>query len=129
LPVSEECTNCWAPKWLKSHTWPTETVHTGVIKLDKCGRPGFTGNLTALRDGDPMWDWPLTWPGVVNPALGLGKPSLIFVVLEGDLFVRGRPKEDIDRVCRTIAASEHIGLPVTKYTAEMAAFAALLIST
>ena len=126
LPPSEECANCWAPKWLKSHTWKTETVHTGVIKVDKRGRPGWTGNLTALRDGDPVWNWPLTWPGVENPALGPGKPSLIFVVMEGDLFVKGRPKEDIDRVCRTIAASQHIGLLVTKYTAEMAAYFASL---
>ena len=54
------------------------------------------------------------------------KPSLIFVVVEGDLFVKERPKEHIDRVCRTIAASQHIGLLVTKYTAEMAAYFAAL---
>ena len=54
---------------------------------DVRGRPQWSGNLTALQDGDPLWNWPLTWPGVVNPALGPGKPNLIFVVLEGDLFV------------------------------------------
>jgi protein gp37 len=119
-PNSPGCNNCWVPKWLNSHTWKTETVHTGVTKLNKRGRRVWTGILTALQDGDRMWNWPLTFPGVVNPALGPGKPNLIFVVLEGDLFVEGRPKEDIDQVCVTIAASRHIGLLCTKYTRQMA---------
>ena len=120
LPVSEECANCWVKKWLKSHKWPTETVHTRATREDKNGLMVFTGDLTAVRDGDPLWNWPLPWPGVVNPALGPGKPSLIFVVMEGDLFASGRPNEDIDRVCRTIAASQHTGILCTKYTKEMA---------
>jgi protein gp37 len=82
--------------------------------------------LTALVDGDPMWNWPLTFPGVVNPALGPGKPNLIFVVMEGDLFVEGRPKEDINQVCATIAFSRHIGLLCTKYTQQMANYFASL---
>ena len=60
--------------------------------------------------------------GVVNPALGPGKPNLIFAVVDGDLFVEGRPPEDINQVCRTLAASKHIGLLCTKYTQQMAAF-------
>ena len=125
LPISTGCKNCWVPKWLKSHTWKTETVHTGVIKFVR-GRPVWNGNLTAYEDGDHVWNWPLTWPGVVNPALGPGEPNLIFVVLEGDLFVTGRPKEDIDKVCMTIAASQHIGILCTKYTKEMAAYLSAL---
>jgi protein gp37 len=120
LPISVGCTNCWVPKWLRSHTWKTETVHTGVTRVNKHGHPVWSGNLTALRDGDPVWNWPLNFPGVVNPALGPGKPNLIFVVLEGDLFVEGRPKADINRVCATVAASRHIGLLCTKYTRQMA---------
>jgi hypothetical protein len=91
---SPGCAHCWVPKWLKSHTWKTETVHTGVTKANACGRRKWTGDLTALRDGDPMWTLPLTHPGVANPALGPRKPNLIFTVLEGDLFVEGRAKED-----------------------------------
>jgi protein gp37 len=125
VPISRGCANCWVPKWLKSHTWKTETVHTNVIKYVR-GRPVWNGNLTAYEDGDHVWNWPLTWPGVVNPALGPGEPNLIFVVLEGDLFVTGRPKEDIDKVCMTIAASQHIGILCTKYTKEMAAYLSAL---
>jgi protein gp37 len=95
-------------------------VHTGVTKANASGRRKWTGDLTALRDGDPIWTLPLTHPGVANPALGPRKPNLIFTVLEGDLFVEGRPKEDIDRVCLTITVSRHIGLLCTKYTREMA---------
>jgi protein gp37 len=73
-----------------------------------------------------MWNWPLTFPGVVNPALGPDKPNLIFAVVDGDLFVEGRPKEDINQVCATIAASKHIGLLCTKYTRQTADYFALL---
>jgi hypothetical protein len=62
----------------------------------------------------------------VNPALGPGKPNLIFVVLEGALFVEGRPKKDIDQVCGTIAASRHIGILCSKYTSQMAAYCVAL---
>ena len=61
-------------------------------------------------------------PGVENPALGPGKANLIFAVIDGDLFVAGRPEADINRVCATLAASKHIGLLCSKYTQEMVAF-------
>jgi protein gp37 len=66
-----------------------------------------------------MWNFPLTFPGVENPALGPGKPNLIFAVVDGDLFYDVRPLEDINRVCRTLVASKHIGLLCTKYTRQM----------
>jgi protein gp37 len=109
-----------------SHTWQTETVYTGAIEEAVDGSVRWTGVLTALRDGDPMWNFPLTFPGVVNPALGSGKPNLIFAVVDGDLFVEGRPKEDVDRVCRTLVASRHLGLLCTKYIRQMADYFASL---
>jgi protein gp37 len=66
-----------------------------------------------------MWNFPLTFPGVENPALGPGKPNLIFAVVDGDLFLEGRPHGDINRVCRTLVASEHLGLLCSKYTRQM----------
>jgi protein gp37 len=119
-PVSDGCRECWSLPWLKCHTWQTETVYTGAIKKAVDGSVRWTGDLTALRDGDPMWNFPLTFPGVENPALGSGKPNLIFAVVDGDLFVEGRPKKDINQVCATLAASKHIGLLCTKYTRQMA---------
>jgi protein gp37 len=127
VPISPGCENCWVPKWLKSHTWKTATVHTGVTAEDKKKeRRVWTRILTALDYGDPVWNLPRTHPGVVNPALGRGKPNLIFVVLEGDLFVEGRPKEDIDQVFLTIADSKNIGLLCTKYTRQMVDYLAAL---
>jgi protein gp37 len=119
IPVSEGCRDCWSLAWLKCHTWKKPTVYTGAIREAVDGSIRWTGNLTALRAGDKYWDLPHTHPGVVNPALGDGKPNLIFTVVEGDLFVTGRPKEDIDRVCGTLAASEHIGQLCTKYTSQI----------
>jgi len=127
-PVSDGCRDCWSLPWLKCHTWPTATVYTGAIEEAVDGSLRWTGKLTALRDGDPVWNLPLTHPGVVNPALGPGKPNLIFAVVDGDLFVAGRPPEDITQVCRTLAASKHIGLLCTKYTRQMADYFASLDS-
>ena len=97
----------------------------------KCvrGRPVWNGEINTAPRGHHLWNWPLTWPGVEIPALGQGQPSLIFVVVKGDLFYTKRVKEDlasINRVCGTIAASKHIGLLVTKYTEEMATYFAAL---
>jgi hypothetical protein len=104
VPISPGCKNCWPMKWLNSHTWETEVVYDGAVTEEaKDGRRKWTRILTALREGDEMWDRPLTFPGAENPALGPGKPNLISVVYQGDLFVEGRPKKNIDRVCATIA--------------------------
>jgi protein gp37 len=124
LPVSEGCRFCFAPRYLHSHTWKSETVHDGVTEV-RHGRRVWTGKINVARDGK-TWTWPLTWPGVDNPALGPGQPSLIFVVVLGDLFYRARPTEHINRVCATIAASPHLGLLCSKYTPEMAAYFATL---
>src|SRR5262249_35814014 len=102
--VSPGCTQCWSLPWLKSHTWTVPTVYTGAIEKAIDGNIRWTGDPTALRVGDPMWNFPLTFPGVVNPALGPGKPNLIFGAVDGDLFLDGRPPEDINRVCRTLVA-------------------------
>jgi protein gp37 len=126
--VSDGCKYCWSLPWLQSHTWTVPTVYTGAIKEAADGSMQWTGDPTALRYGDPVWNFPRTFPGVVNPALGPGKPNLLFTVVDGDLFLEGRPKEDIDRICRTLAASKHIGLLCSKYTSQMAAFFAALDS-
>jgi protein gp37 len=126
--VSDGCRYCWSLPWLKSHTWTVETVYFGAIEKMADESLRWTGNSTALRVGDPRWDFPITdfRDGVVNPALGPGKPSLIFAVVDGDLFLEGRPLEDINRVCRTLVASKHLGLLCTKYTRQMVDYFALL---
>ena len=127
-PVSDGCRYCPEPMWLHSHTHKGETVDDGVTKKVR-GRPVWNREINTAPRGHHLWNWPLTWPGVEIPALGQGQPSLIFVVVKGDLFYTKRVKEDlasINRVCGTIAASKHIGLLVTKYTEEMATYFAAL---
>jgi protein gp37 len=96
-------------------------VHDGVT-IAKGRRRIFNGKLTAAPVGHPLWTWPLRWPGAKYPKLGPGKPSLIFVGDMSDLFHEDRPKEIIDRVCATLALSDHIGLLLTKRTGRMAAY-------
>jgi protein gp37 len=79
----------------------------------------FNGKSTAAPDWHLQWTWPLTWPGAKHPKLGSGKPSLIFVGDMSDLFHEDRPKEIIDRICATMAQSDHIGLLLTKRAMRM----------
>jgi protein gp37 len=121
-PVSPGCALCYAAQLAGTYSWPQqETVHTGVTRT-KGRRRIFNGKLTALHPGDELWTWPLKWPGAKHPALGPGQPSLIFVGDMSDLFHENRPTPVIDRVVATIAASEHIGLLVTKRTKRMAEY-------
>jgi protein gp37 len=122
---SPGCGNCFAPAWIASHTHPSGDVHHGVIKRVK-GRPVFNDKLTVLRNGHHLWTFPLDYSGAKHPKHGPGKPSLIFVVGLGDLFHEKRHVAHINRVCATLAMSNHIGLLLTKRTRRMAEhFAAL----
>ena len=114
--LTDECTNCFQPYWRKSHTHKVETVHTGVIAINDEGLPFWTGKLKTLRNGHHEWNFPLVYPGAEHPKLGPGKPSLILVACQGDLFMKRRSPKIIDRVVETIALSPHIGLFLSKYT-------------
>jgi protein gp37 len=122
--VSPGCTNCYAAQVAGTKTWPypgAAGVHNGVT-LARGRRRIFNGKLTVAPAGHPLWVWPLRWPGAPSPKLGPNKPSLIFVGDMSDLFHNRRPNEIIDRVCATIATSDHIGLLLTKRTARMAKY-------
>jgi protein gp37 len=121
--VSPGCANCYAAQVAGTKTWPfpgSAEVHTGVT-VQRGKRRIFIDKLTAAPEGHPMWTWPLRWPGAKHLRLGPG-PSLIFVGDMSDLFHEKRPNEIIGRVCATIAASEHIGLLLTKRTQRMAEY-------
>ena len=123
LAVSPGCTNCYAAQVAGTKTWPyarSAGVHNGVTVV-KGKRRIFNGKVTAAPEFHKSWAWPLTWSGARHPKLGPGAPSLIFVGDMADLFYK-RPTEIIDRVCATIAASEHIGLLCTKRTPRMAEY-------
>jgi protein gp37 len=92
------------------------------VTVVKGKRRIFNGKITAASDWHQQWSLPLTWPRAKHPKLGPGKPSLIFVGDMADLYIEGRPKAIINRVCATIAQSDHIGLLLTKRTARMAEY-------
>jgi protein gp37 len=126
-PKSPGCTNCYAAKLAVAyaqygHSRPDiRALHPGIA--DKVhGKAVFNGKLSTTRRGHELWTWPLRWRGADHPLLGDGMPSLIWAVGVGDLFVGGRSINDINRVCAVLALSDHIGLLLTKYTAQMAAF-------
>jgi protein gp37 len=88
-------------------------LYDGIVDLIADGYV-FNGKMTALEPGHKGWTLPLEWPGAQRPLLGPGKPSLIFVVSMGDLFLEGRPDALIDRTLSTIAAGPHVGLVLSK---------------
>src|SRR5215472_14760940 len=123
LAISPGCTNCYAAQVAGTKTSPyarAAGVHNGVTVV-KGTRRIFNGKVTAAPAFHTSWSWPLTWSGAPYPKLGPGAPSLIFVGDMADLFYK-RPEEIIARVCATIAASEHIGLLLTKRTRRMAEY-------
>ncbi len=122
--ASPGCALCYAAQEAGTKTWPfagSARVHDGVT-IVKGKRRIFNGKLTVAPEGHRLWAWPLRWRGAKHPKLGPGQPSLIFVGDMSDLFHEGRDAEIIDRVCATIAMSDHIGLLLTKRTRRMAEY-------
>lgn len=118
-PVSPGCLNCYAAR--AAATLQTETdipLYRGVTnRVDV--RYVFNDKLTVLTPGHKLWTSPLKWPGAARPVMGRGRPSLIFVSDMADLFHEDRPTAIITRALATIAASDHIGLLLTKRPSRM----------
>jgi protein gp37 len=126
FPISKACKNCYAPRKIAIYQrgWGVPTVHDGVIEI-KNGRPVFNGNITVASDEHRLWDFPLKWKGAKNPKLGVGRPSLMFICSESDLFYR-RPAAHIRRVLAIAAASRHIGQVLTRRSRRMMEFVTAL---
>src|SRR5262245_57277440 len=101
MPVSPGCKNCFAPAWIgRLHGSQDVALYRGITKVVN-GKHVFTGKVKALPRRHRSWVWPLRWPGAKHPVMGAGKPSLIFVVVLGDLFFERRPTPIIDKVVAT----------------------------
>jgi protein gp37 len=118
--VGEPCRHCWAPRragtLLASHD---AANYRGLTKRTSDGRYVWNGKVRALPPGDPLWTFPLTYPGAEHPKLGDGMPSLMTINLMGDTFFEGHPDALIDRGLSTVAASKQIGLQLTRRTQRM----------
>lgn len=120
--VSPGCLNCYAAR--AAATLQTETnipLYLGTTDLVN-GRYVFNNKLTVLTPGHDLWISPLDWPGAQHPVLGRGQPSLIFMSDMADLFHEDRPIAIINRAVATVAASDHIGLLLTKRPQRMLEF-------
>jgi protein gp37 len=120
--VSPGCENCFSARDVATLQTATNIPHYLGITDQINGRYRFNGMLKKRAPGHHDWIWPLSWRGAERPVLGPNGPSLIFVVVNGDLFHEDRPTAIINRVVATIAQSEHIGLLVTKRAHVMANF-------
>ena len=120
-PVSAGCRRCYAARWAGSVLHVRTPLYEGTTASVR-GRAAFNGSLRVLPAGDPLWSWPLTWPGAKQPLLGAGQPSLIFVGVMTDLFHENWPRTIVDRVVGTVALSPHIGELLTKRPERMLAY-------
>jgi protein gp37 len=125
LPVDETCRNCFAARsagTLQQAAGADREVrdlYAGTTKRPADGRYVFNGTLTELPFWHPKWSWPLRWPGAASPLMGAGKPSLIFVGCETDLFIEGRSKLVIDHTLDILVRSPHIGQVLSKRSARV----------
>lgn len=126
-PVDAGCRNCyaaWQAGTLHQQAGPHRQVallYAGIVD-EVNGRHAFNGKLTAAPDESDVWTWPWRWKGAAEPVMGPGQPSLIFVVDMGDLLIETRPIEQIDKVIGVMAASDHIGLVLSRRPHVMAEY-------
>ncbi|HEY7248689.1 MAG TPA: DUF5131 family protein [Xanthobacteraceae bacterium] len=119
--ASAGCENCFAQGLIPLQKSRRTSIYFNVTEWFR-GRHRFNGHLTARPPGHRDWLFPLKWKGADNPLLGVGKPSILFVADMCDLFEENRPKSIIDKVVATVAASDHIGLILTKRTQRMSEY-------
>src|SRR2546427_166540 len=83
-PVSPGSTN-WIGARLAGALHQQATAKRTVVPLYEGtvvqigDRYWYNGNFTVAPSGDPLWTFPLRWPGAKDPLLGKGQRSLIFV--------------------------------------------------
>jgi protein gp37 len=115
--ADRSCYFCYAAPYAGDiHAANEVELYRGTVEW-RNGRWTWTGLLTKLPPDHPHHTYPLRWPGVEQPLLGPGKPSILWLNSMTDLFVPGRPTEDFDRLLVNTAISPHniIGLILTKY--------------
>jgi protein gp37 len=126
-PVSPGCRFCYAPRQAATVLQKARAaravvpLYDGVAVQVNC-RYVFTCKFTVLPPGHPVWTFPWRSLGARSPLLGKGMPYLIFVGDMSDIFWEKVPDSVIDRVVATLAASDHVGLLLTKRARRMAEY-------
>jgi protein gp37 len=113
-PPDKSCRNCWSAKRAGTLLASRDAaLYRGLTNQTKDGRHVWNGEARPLPRG-PLWTFPLIYPGAEHPKLGDGMPSLMTINLMGDTFYEKHSDATIKRGLRTVAASAHIGLLLTR---------------
>jgi protein gp37 len=115
-PLTSGCANCWAAQDAPLQIAAGNPLYAGTTDLID-GRRVFNGKLTHWPRKHPLWTQPLRLKRSAS-----GKPLLIWACATSELFLPGRPKWVVDRTFGMLAASDHIGLILTKLPKRLAAY-------
>ena len=119
--VDRSCDNCFAVK--KAATvLAHDPLYRGRTKRLKDGRWAWHGPPGVLPPGHRSWTLPLKIRPAPERKLGPGMPALVALNLMGDTFYEKHSDADIDRGLMTVAASENIGLLLTRRPQRMLAY-------
>jgi len=121
-PLTSGCENCFAAQDAPLQMAAENPLYAGTTDVLPDGRREFNGKLTHRPRNDPYWFYPLRLKRRARSKLGAGKPLLIFVCATCELFLPGRPSWVIDRTFGMIAASDHIGLILTRLPKRLARY-------
>jgi protein gp37 len=113
-PLTSGCNNCWAAQDAPLQIAAGNPLYAGTTDL-KDGRRVFNGTQTHWPRNHPLWRLPLR---LKRPA----RPLRIWACATSELFLPGRPKWVLDRTFGMLAASDHIGLILTKLPKRLAAY-------
>jgi protein gp37 len=111
--LTSGCDTCWAATDAPLQVAAGNPLYMGTTDLID-GRQVFNGNLRHKAKNDPYWLRPLRLKRSTYAKLGPGKPLLIWACATAELFLPGRPPWVIDRTFGMLAASDHIGIILTK---------------
>jgi protein gp37 len=107
------CRNCYAQALVPLQKSRRLPIYAGTTDW-RFGKAVFNGHLTARPPNHRDWSFPFRYAGARRPKMGAGQPSIIFVCDMSDLFHEDRPVAVINQVVGRVAASDHIGLLLTK---------------
>jgi len=121
-PLTSGCDNCWAAQDAPLQMAAGNPLYAGTTDLKEDGRRVFNRTLTHRPRNHPYWLRPLYLKRRAQSKLGSGMPLLIWAGATSEMFFPGRPKWVIDRTFGMLAASDHIGLILTKLPKRLAKY-------